>query len=184
MLEWYPEAKDWWYIRFSDETYFGFGPQGKVNVCRRLWERMCLSCTISKPSLEEKDIKRLYAWAAVGYNFKSELVWYNVPSNNNRKITIKIYRNKILEPIIGEWLRQGHNFVLEEDNDSGHGTSKDNIIKTWKQENGLTSYFNCSNSPDFVPIERAWIAPKQYVKRDLAGMMKLSKSWPRKAGPP
>ena len=40
--------------------------------------------------------------------------------------------------------------------DSGHGTSKSNIIRTWKKEAGLDSFFNCSSSPDFVPIEKAW----------------------------
>jgi hypothetical protein len=54
---------------------------------------------------------------------------------------------------------------LEEDGDSGHGTGSKNIIRTWKQQNGLKSYFNCAQSPDLAPIENCWQAPKQELKR-------------------
>lgn len=39
------------------------------------------------------------------------------------------------------------NFVLEEDGDSRHGTGKSNIVRTWKEQNGLEAYFNCHDSP-------------------------------------
>jgi hypothetical protein len=55
--------------------------------------------------------------------------------------------------------------VLEEDNDSGHGGKGNNIVTKWKKENGLESYFNCPLSLDFVPIEKAWQLPKQYVRK-------------------
>ena len=29
----------------------------------------------------------------------------------------------------------------------------------------MESFFNCSQSPDFSPIEKAWQSPKQYVAR-------------------
>ncbi|KAK3936995.1 hypothetical protein QBC46DRAFT_461143 [Diplogelasinospora grovesii] len=81
-------------------------------------------------------------------------------------MTIKAYKDQILEPIVGSWLQAGHSFVLEEDNDSGHGGKKArNIVNKWKKENGLKSYFNCPLSPDFVPIEKAWQLPKQAVRR-------------------
>jgi hypothetical protein len=38
------------------------------------------------------------------------------------------------------------------------------VVTEWKKENGLESYFNCPLSPDFLPIERAWQLPKQYVR--------------------
>ncbi len=112
-----------------------------------------------------RDRKRLHAWAAVGYNFKSDMIWYDVPGNSNGKMSLKVYRDEILEPVVGSWLREGHQFVLEEDGDSGHGTSSSNIVRTWKRDIGLESFFNCSGSPDFSPIERAWQAPKQAVKK-------------------
>ena len=42
----------------------------------------------------------------------------------------KVYVNKILEPVVKPWLEAGHDFVLEEDNDSDHGLSKLNIVCT------------------------------------------------------
>ncbi|KAK3951877.1 hypothetical protein QBC32DRAFT_370791 [Pseudoneurospora amorphoporcata] len=97
-----------------------------------------------------EDRKRLHCWAAIGYNFKSELIWYD-SGNANGKMTLQCYRDQILEPVVGEWLRKGEDFVLEEDNDS--------------EENGLEHYFNCSCSPDFTPIEKAWQSPKQYLRK-------------------
>ena len=166
MLERYPEPKDWWRVRFSDESHFGWGPQGKIWVLRRPWERFCPDCMVEKEAPAEKDLRRLHCWAAVGHDFKSPLVWYDVASNNNGKMTMQVYRDQILEPVVAPWLKAGHSFVLEEDNDSGHGGKKGgNIITNWKKENGLESYFNCPLSPDFVPIERAWQLPKQYIRK-------------------
>jgi hypothetical protein len=45
--------------------------------------------------------------------------------------------DQILEPIVKLWLDEGQDFVLEEDGDSGHGPSKSNIVRTWKENNGL-----------------------------------------------
>ncbi|KAK4119766.1 hypothetical protein N657DRAFT_674726 [Parathielavia appendiculata] len=95
-----------------------------------------------------KDMKRLHCWAAVGYEFKSDLAWYDVPSNSNGKMTMKVYRDQIMEPVVGSWLRAWRSFVLEEDNDSEHGGAK-----------------GCTTSPDFAPIEKAWQGPKQWVNQ-------------------
>ena len=55
-------------------------------------------------------------------------------------------------------------FVLEEDGDSKHrDSSKQNIVRQWKDSNGLISYFNCPGSPDLAPIENCWQAPKQML---------------------
>ncbi|KJR83659.1 uncharacterized protein SPSK_00188 [Sporothrix schenckii 1099-18] len=78
-------------------------------------------------------------------------------------MTLQVYRDQILEPVVGQWIRDGQSFVLEEDNDSGHGTGKVNIVRTWKRKNGLNSYFNCAQSPDLAPIKRAWAWPKRKV---------------------
>jgi hypothetical protein len=64
------------------------------------------------------------------------------------------------------WIDAGHDFVLEEDGDSGHGPlrAKGNIVVDWKEKHGLKHYFNCPGSPDLAPIEDAWQPTKQYVR--------------------
>jgi hypothetical protein len=42
---------------------------------------------------------------------------------DNGKITKETYLTQIL-PIVAEWVRSGKKFILEEDNNSGHGTSQ------------------------------------------------------------
>ena len=165
MLERYPEPKDWYHVRFSDEIHFGFGPQGKIRIIRRPGERFCPDCLQERRPPAEKDLKRLHAWAAVGYNFKSELVFYDVPGNSNGKMSLQIYKDEILEKVVKSWLKKdgSESFVLEEDGDSGHGTGKRNVVRDWKVAHHLNSYFNCSQSPDFAPIENAWSAPKQWI---------------------
>ncbi|KAF1946295.1 hypothetical protein EJ02DRAFT_496461 [Clathrospora elynae] len=94
------------------------------------------------------------------------MYFYKVPGNKNGKLSLKVYRDQILEPIVKPWLERGDSFILEEDNDSGHGGgSSSNIVAAWKRKYGLDSYFNCSNSPDLAPIENCWQPPKQYLKR-------------------
>jgi hypothetical protein len=81
-------------------------------------------------------------------------------------MSLEAYRDQILKPIVKPWLKRGDDFVLEEDNDSGHGggaSKKENIVKTWKKKHNLEHYFNCSNSPDLTPIENCWRPPKQFM---------------------
>lgn len=77
----------------------------------------------------------------------------------------EVYINQILEPVVKPWLEADHDFVLEEDNDSGHGPGKSNIVRTWKEKNGLEHYFNCAHSPDLAPIENCWQIPKAYTRK-------------------
>lgn len=42
----------------------------------------------------------------------------------------EVYINQILGLVVKPWLEGGHDFVLEEDNDSGHGPGKSNIVHT------------------------------------------------------
>jgi len=79
---------------------------------------------------DEKENERLHSWAAVGHGFKSDLYFYKVASNKNGKISLQVYKNQILKPIVKPWLERGDDFVLEENNDSGHRTGPKNIVRT------------------------------------------------------
>ena len=79
-----------------------------------------------------------------------------MPGNTNGKMSLQVYRDQILEPVVKPWLMEGHDFVLEEDGDSGHGKAKTrSIVRIWKEENKMEYFFNCTSSQDPSPIETA-----------------------------
>ena len=80
-------------------------------------------------------------------------MFYEVPDNINSKMTMSVYVN-ILEQHVLPLLKQGDIFILEEDDDSGHGkANNNNIVRQWKQCHDLQCYFNASQSSDLASIE-------------------------------
>ena len=64
-------------------------------------------------------------------------------------MSLQVYIDQILEPVVKPWLLEKQDFVLEEDGDSGHGKAKNrNIVRRWKEENNLEKFFNSASSPD------------------------------------
>ena len=86
-----------------------------------------------------------------------------MPENTNGKMSLKVYINQILEPVVKPWLLEKQDFALEEDGDSGH--CKANIVRQWKEENNMEYFFNCASSPDISPIENCWQPPKPHLKK-------------------
>jgi hypothetical protein len=159
-----PTPEDWEDIRWSDECHFSFGPEGKHKIIRTPGERECPDCIQyrTRPTSAEETY-RCHCWAAIGYNFKSQLVWYTTKSKNGA-ITQRDYIDQILDPVVKPWLNTQQPFILEEDGAFGHGPSGDNIVAQWKGKHKLQFYFNTPGSPDLSPIENAWKAPKAYLK--------------------
>lgn len=178
-----PKPTDWRDIRWSDECHFTVGQQsGKIRIIRKPGERYCPDCIHHQPkpksTSDDEPVERYHVWAAVGWNFKSQLYFYKVPTNTNGKMSLQIYRDNILEGVVRPWLDAGEKFVLEEDGDSGHGTGQGhNVVKAWKEEHGLKHFFNTPHSPDLSPIENCWRAVKQYISANISitglGLMEL-----------
>lgn len=84
------------------------------------WKKVCFLDEV----YSDEDLNESYT---LGYNLKSELIFYEVPGNSNGKMNQRVYINSILEPIVKPWLKAGEDFVLEKNNDSGHGSD-------WKAE--------------------------------------------------
>jgi hypothetical protein len=101
----------------------------------------------------------------MGYDFKSDIRYYNVSGNANEKMSQRVYIDQILKPVVKSWLDQGHDFVLEEDGDSGHDSGKSNIVRAWKEKHNLKHYFNCVASPDLSFIENCWAISKQHLRK-------------------
>ena len=64
----------------------------------------------------------------MGWNYKSDQIFYEVPGNTNGKMSQRVYIDSILEPIVKLCLEVSERFVLEEDGDSGHGSANNNNI--------------------------------------------------------
>jgi hypothetical protein len=164
----HPTSGDCHFIRFSDEVHCRVGPQGKLRIVRKPGERYCSDCIQEQLNRdEERKWKASHIWAAVGYNFKSNIHFYKIPGNKNGELSLEVYRDQILEPVVKPRLKHTQpDFILEEDNDSGHGGgSANNIVAKWKKQYGLKSLFTCSNSPDLAPIENCWQVMKQHLKK-------------------
>ena len=130
------------------------------------------------------DIKRKHGWAAVGYDFKSKMILYEVPSNSNGKMSQRVYINSILKPEVKIWIQRGNRFVLEKNNDSGHGPGKSNIVINLKKDYGLEYLMNAPQSPDLSPIKNCWQPAKAHYKKfphwdDQAVKADIYKGWKR-----
>ncbi|KAF1934605.1 hypothetical protein EJ02DRAFT_471768 [Clathrospora elynae] len=109
MLEKYPKPEDWQHVRFSDKVHWSIGPEGKLQIIRKPGERYCSDCIQYTTNWEDE-----------------------MKLSKNGKMSLEVYRDQILEPIVKPWLVQGDDFILEEDNDSGHGggaSKKWNVVK-------------------------------------------------------
>lgn len=81
MLARYPHPKDSDHIRFSDEIR---------RIIRKPRERYCIDCIQHSNPPKPIDEKRFHGWAAVGYDFKSDITFYEVPGNANGEMSLLI----------------------------------------------------------------------------------------------
>lgn len=147
--------------------HYAYGPQGKIRIIRKSGQRYCQDCIQHTDESTEKNKKKVHAWAAVSHEFKSDIILYNVPGNTNGKMSQRVYIDQILKFVVKSWLDRGDDFCLKENEDSGHGISKHNIVRTWKEEHGLKNYFNSASFSDLSSIENCWQSSKQYIRKFL-----------------
>lgn len=70
-------------------------------------------------------------------------------------MSLKVYRDQILKPVVKPWLLEGQAFVVDEDGDSGHGKAKTrNIVRLWKKTSCSTSS-NAPHPPIFHQLKTA-----------------------------
>ncbi|PTB66667.1 hypothetical protein BBK36DRAFT_1158632 [Trichoderma citrinoviride] len=172
-LQAYPLKEDWRRVRFSGELHFGFGLDGKMRLTPRAGEKLCSTCEQEPTNAWPRDIRRLHAWAAVGYGFKSELVFYDSSTSpkGTGAMSMPDYCDKVLDKVVKPWLTASGPmaFVLEEDADVfAHGSaSKINLAQQWKDMHGLRCTFSCGESPDLSPLDSLWPPNKQWTSELL-----------------
>jgi len=167
MLDWYSTPWSWYWVRFFNEVHYGYRIQSPLHIIRKPEERYCPNCIQQKEDLRETEKKKVHTWAATGYEFKSAIQFYKISLNMNGKMTLLDYKDQILNSVIKLWIQQEDDFVLEEDDNSGHRTGKSNIVRKWKAKNRLKLYFNCASSSDLSPIENCWQLTKVQLRKYL-----------------
>ena len=166
-----PTVEEWKNVRWSDEFHAGLGPEGQLTIFRKRGNAMRGRFDNiqhrRKPTKKQVNHK-VHAWAAVGWDFKTDLIFYE-PGNSNGAISHEVYVNQILEKEVRKWVEQGDDFVLEQDGAGGHGggpnARENNPPKLWFEEHGVKYFFNCADSADLAPIENCWQAPKDYCRK-------------------
>jgi hypothetical protein len=163
-----PTSGDWHSVHFFDEVNCCVGLQGKLRIIWKPREHHCSDYIQEQLNREEeRKWKTSYIWTAVRYNFKSDIHFYKTPGNKNGKLSLQVYLNQILDPVVKPWLKSTQpDLILKEDNNSGHvESSASNIVAKRKKQNGLRSFFNCTNSPDLAPIKNCWPVMKEHLKK-------------------
>ena len=84
--------ENWRDIRWTDEAHCTIGSEGHIRIIRKPGERYCPDYIHHLRSLKQDDIpgedrERFHIWGAVGYDFKSDLTFYDVPTNTNGKMS-------------------------------------------------------------------------------------------------
>ncbi len=100
MLNRYPTPRHWHHVRTSDEVHYGYDAQDPLRIICKPGEHYCPDCIQREEDSSESEKKKVHAWTAVEYNFKSDIVFYNISCNRNGKMTHKDYINQILEPVV------------------------------------------------------------------------------------
>ena len=157
----------WKDVRFSDEFHLHHNSRTVEWVLRRRGERFQLD-TIQKKF--KVDVNEFHVWTYVGWNFKSDLIFYDLDEDEPRNMTINLYIVKMLSIVKGyrdETEVKDKEFIFQENNDGGHGTrSQENSVRLYKNQINLDFIDDWSAfSPDLSPIENVWRILKQRIRR-------------------
>lgn len=52
------------------------------------------------------------------YDFKFDLIFYNIPRKTSGKMLLKVYKNQVLELVVEFWLLKDRDFMLKKADNS------------------------------------------------------------------
>lgn len=93
MLQKYPSLNDWKCVQFHDEVHFDWGSQDKLHIIQKSEQHYCNNCLQKCDMSADKNLKQKHCWAAVSYNFKSDIHFYDVSENSNEKMSMIMYHD-------------------------------------------------------------------------------------------
>lgn len=154
---------------YSDELHF-YQHRNKQQR-RDVWtlcedkESHCIECLHMKHRQHKREF---YFWCAVGYNYKSPLIFFDGPGSEG-PLTEEFYRDCVLgvhvEPRHRVFRAAGHGFVLLESGDFLHRSrSFGDPAWKYKEEMGLHYYSNPPCSFDFNATVGVWRIMQQRLK--------------------
>ncbi|EGX90410.1 HMG box protein [Cordyceps militaris CM01] len=175
-----PDAEDWKRVRFSGELHFAFGVDGRVRLLPRPGEKYaCPPCQTAADEQQQpppppplgwdRDIRRVHAWAAIGYGYRSELVFYDEQTGPKSLgiMTPAAYRSVVLEQHVQGWGGEDvSGGVIWEEEHNPHaagGNAIDKVAEAWKDARGLRRHRGCADAPDLCPLDVVFPPGKQWT---------------------
>jgi len=150
---------------WSDECSFDTSRGTTKWVIRTKGERYHPACC---ESVFKSNSKSIPIWGAIGYNWKSPLVFLEGHGKGGG-ITMEDYKKQVLEAVVRPafarqigWDVEG---LFQEDNASIHGAGRAGSLKKWKLEQSIHLCDWPPSSPDLAPIENVWRFLKQRIHR-------------------
>ena len=144
--------QDYWKkVIFSDEVRFGFRSDGRVWVWRRPGERFLPRCTIERNSSR----KSIMYWGFIAWDGTGVLI------RCSNRMTATEYCEKLEQGCI-QLATSEFGQIFMDDNAPIH---RARLVKTWMEENGITSLTWPPYSPDLNPIEDSWGFMKKAINR-------------------
>jgi hypothetical protein len=143
-------------------TFLIRGRITKEKVTRKRKERTCPICI--QHQLHRGHTTPIHAWGAIGYRYKSPLLFLH-SHGKNRAFIQRDYLAQILAPYIQgiieafaaitHSLRPAVEPLFMEDGNSAHGhKSTHNCYAKWRIAHGIILMLHPSTSPDINPIEK------------------------------